>query len=83
MQNEIFGYVYENYLKDLYSDEKKGQYFTDPNVVEFMLNEIGYTKKNLIERHKNNQESLSIIDPSCGSGTFLYNATHRLSLIHI
>lgn len=78
VQNEIFGYVYENYLKDLYTDEKKGQYFTDPNVVEFMLNEIGYNQKELKQRYQNDKESISIIDPSCGSGTFLYNATNRI-----
>jgi len=78
VQNEIFGYVYENYLKDLYLNEKKGQYFTDPNVVEFMLNEIEYTKENLKNRFKMDKDSISIIDPSCGSGTFLYNATHRI-----
>mgnify|MGYP001194533899 CR=1 FL=1 len=78
VQNEIFGYVYENYLKDLYLDEKKGQYFTDPNVVEFMLNEMGYTRDNLQKHYGKNKDSLSIIDPSCGSGTFLYNATNRL-----
>ena len=78
VENEIFGYVYENYLKDLYLDEKKGQYFTDPHVVEFMLNEMGYTKENLQKRYAKDNDSLSIIDPSCGSGTFLYNATHRL-----
>ena len=27
VRTEIFGYIYENYLKDLYVDEKKGQYF--------------------------------------------------------
>jgi hypothetical protein len=78
VQNEIFGYVYENYLKDLYLDEKKGQYFTDPLVVEFMLDELGYTKENLKKKSKKNKDSLSIIDPSCGSGTFLYNATTRI-----
>lgn len=78
VQNEIFGYVYENYLKDLYLDEKKGQYFTDPNVVEFMLNEVGYTKEDLRKRLENDNDSISIIDPSCGSGTFLYNATYRI-----
>ncbi len=78
VQNEIFGYVYENYLKDLYLNEKKGQYFTDPHVVEFMLNEMGYTKENLQKRYAKDKDSLSIIDPSCGSGTFLYNATNRL-----
>jgi type I restriction-modification system DNA methylase subunit len=78
VKNEIFGYVYENYLKDLYLDEKKGQYFTDPLVVDFMLEEIGYTTDELKKRFANQKDSLSIIDPSCGSGTFLYNATHRL-----
>lgn len=78
VQNEIFGYVYENYLKDLYLNEKKGQYFTDPNVVGFMLNEMGYTKDVLKKRCTKEKDSISIIDPSCGSGTFLYNATARL-----
>ncbi len=78
VQNEIFGYVYENYLKDLYLNEKKGQYFTDPNVVDFMLSEIGFNKENLKNRYSNDKDSISIIDPSCGSGTFLYNATNRL-----
>ena len=78
VKNEIFGYVYENYLKDLYLDEKKGQYFTDPLVVDFMLDEIGYTESNLQKRFAKEKDSLSIIDPSCGSGTFLYNATNRL-----
>ncbi|MBM2816845.1 MAG: hypothetical protein HW421_3607 [Ignavibacteria bacterium] len=78
VQNEIFGYVYENYLKDLYLDEKKGQYFTDPNVVEFMLNEMGYTKENLRKRYSKDKDSISLVDPSCGSGTFLYNATYRI-----
>jgi len=78
VENEIFGYVYENYLKDLYIDEKKGQYFTDPLVVDFMLEQIGYTPENLKKRYAKDKDSISIIDPSCGSGTFLYNATHRL-----
>jgi len=78
VKNEIFGYVYENYLKDLYLDEKKGQYFTDPLVVDFMLEQIGYTNDQLKKRFAKDKESISIIDPSCGSGTFLYNATHRL-----
>jgi len=78
VKNEIFGYVYENYLKDLYLDEKKGQYFTDPLVVDFMLELIGYTTENLKKRFNKDKDSISIIDPSCGSGTFLYNATNRL-----
>lgn len=78
IQNEIFGYIYENYLKELYEDTKKGQYFTDPAIVNFMLNQIGYTSNNLTVRYKADQNSLSIIDPSCGSGTFLYSSVNSI-----
>jgi len=80
VKNDIFGFIYENYLKELYQDTQKGQYFTDPAIVNFMLDQIGYTKENLQKRATNNpeDESISIIDPACGSGTFLYSATDRL-----
>ena len=75
IRNDIFGFVYENYLKELYHDENKGQYFTDPAIVDFMLGELGYTEKAL---SKTDGENISIIDPSCGAGTFLYSATLRI-----
>jgi hypothetical protein len=80
VRNEIFGYIYENYLKELYEDTKKGQYFTDPAVVNFMLEQVGYTKEEIRKRVENEPDDnyLSLIDPSCGSGTFLYSATDRL-----
>ena len=78
IRNEIFGYIYENYLKELYEESKKGQYYTDPSVVNFMLNEVGYTPKNLKSRLKADANSISIIDPACGSGTFLYSAVGNL-----
>jgi hypothetical protein len=74
VQNDIFGAIYENYLKELY-DEQLGQYFTDPEVVNFMLEEIGYNAKE-IKRRKH--KDMSIIDPSCGSGTFLYSAIREI-----
>ena len=74
VKNDIFGAIYENYLKELY-DEQLGQYFTDPEVVNFMLSEIRYQSAEINRRkHKN----ISIIDPSCGSGTFLYSAIREL-----
>lgn len=76
LKNEIFGFIYENYLKDLYQDKNKGQYFTDPAVVNFMLKELGYTESEL-KRRKNANE-MSIIDPSCGAGTFLYSAVDKI-----
>jgi len=79
VKNEIFGFIYENYLKELYEDEKKGQYFTDPAVVNFMLQQIGYTEKEIKGKIENDQsDKLSIIDPSCGSGTFLYSAVDQI-----
>jgi len=80
VRNELFGYIYENYLKELYEDKNKGQYFTDPSVVEFMLDEIGYTKDEIKKRinEKPNSPDISIIDPACGSGTFLYSAAKRI-----
>ena len=74
VQNDIFGAIYENYLKELY-DEQLGQYFTDPEVVNFMLEEIGYNAKE-IKRRKH--RDISIVDPSCGSGTFLYSAIREI-----
>jgi hypothetical protein len=80
VRNELFGYIYENYLKELYEDKNKGQYFTDPAVVEFMLDEIGYTTDEIKKRIKEKPDNpdISIIDPACGSGTFLYNAAQRI-----
>jgi hypothetical protein len=74
LRNEIFGFIYENYLKELYGDKNKGQYFTDPEVVNLMLEEMGYTPEIL----KKQQDKLSIIDASCGAGTFLYSAVDRI-----
>lgn len=78
VQNEIFGYIYENYLKELYEEGKKGQYFTDPAVVNFMLEQVGYTPKDVKKRYGYDKDSISLIDPSCGSGTFLYAATDAI-----
>ncbi|MDD5696612.1 MAG: Eco57I restriction-modification methylase domain-containing protein [Candidatus Pacebacteria bacterium] len=80
VRNEIFGYIYENYLKELYEETQKGQYFTDPDVVNFMLEQIGY-KPEIIKQRLNNESGqgyISIIDPSCGSGTFLYSAVNQI-----
>lgn len=84
IKNDIFGFIYENYLKALYLDENKGQYFTDPAVVNFMLDEIGFTTEYIKNEYaqyradKTKEMKISIVDPSCGSGTFLYSAVDRI-----
>lgn len=78
IENEIFGYIYENYLKELYEEEQKGQYFTDPAIANFMLHQVGFTPETIKRKHNNDKDSISLIDPSCGSGTFLYGAVNAL-----
>jgi len=78
VQNDIFGYIYENYLKELYTEEKRGQYFTDPAVVNFMLQQVGFTPEEIIRRYQTDKDSISVIDPACGSGTFLYSSVNQL-----
>ena len=78
IQKEIFGYIYENYLKELYEEEKKGQYFTDPAVVNFMLQQVGFTPEEIRKQYQFDRNSISLIDPSCGSGTFLYSAVDSI-----
>ena len=59
VQNDIFGAIYENYLKELYEEQQLGQYFTDPAVVNFMLEEIGYSASEIKKRgHDNMSPSL-------------------------
>ncbi len=77
IENEIFGYIYENYLKELYEETKKGQYFTDPAVVNFMLQQMGFSPEQIKEKYKTDKNSISLIDPACGSGTFLYSAVNQ------
>jgi hypothetical protein len=80
VKNEIFGYVYENYLKELLLDEtQKGQFFTHPAVVDFMLDQIGFSPERIKQRYDNDRNSVSLIDPACGSGTFLYSAVSRVT----
>ncbi len=78
IENEIFGYIYENYLKELYAEGKKGQYFTDPAVVNFMLQQIDFSPERIKKRYQFDKNCISLIDPACGSGTFLYSAVNQI-----
>ncbi len=62
----------EDLLKMLYQElidpvdrSGLGEYYTPDWLAELILEDIGYT-------------SGSLLDPSCGSGTFLFTAIHRL-----
>ncbi len=69
---DLIGDLYEHYLNE---DERKekGQYYTPHYIVEFILNRVGFFGK---IKGKISQKTL--LDPSCGSGSFLVEAAIRI-----
>ncbi|TKX65206.1 Eco57I restriction-modification methylase domain-containing protein, partial [Halorubrum sp. SP9] len=70
VNRDILGHVYEDYLP---KQERKelGEYYTPLEVVQFMLDSVDYSSNEGIGRKK-------VLDPACGSGTFLTEVTERL-----
>lgn len=70
VNRDILGHVYEDYLP---KQERKelGEYYTPIEVVRFMLDTIEYRPSEDIGEKK-------VLDPACGSGTFLTEVTERL-----
>ncbi|WP_435066028.1 Eco57I restriction-modification methylase domain-containing protein [Halobaculum sp. EA56] len=70
VNRDILGHIYEDYLPQ---EERKelGEYYTPIEVIRYMLDETGYKANKGIGRQK-------ILDPACGSGGFLTEATERL-----
>ena len=70
VNRDILGDVYQGYLPP---DERKrlGEFYTPTEVIEYILDAVGYNPENEIRGKK-------ILDPACGSGSFLVEATQRL-----
>ena len=70
VNRDILGDVYQGYLP---TEERKllGEFYTPTEVVEYILDAVGYKAENEIRGKK-------ILDPACGSGSFLVEATQRL-----
>jgi len=70
VNKDILGDVYQGYLP---ADERKrlGEFYTPREVVEYILDILSYKPQNEIRKKK-------ILDPACGSGGFLVEATRRL-----
>ncbi|MFN5515845.1 MAG: N-6 DNA methylase [Cyanobacteriota bacterium] len=72
VDSDIVGTVYSTYV-DRKEKKDKGQYYTPPEIVNYILDEVGYqTGAGIIGANKR------LIDPACGSGSFLVEATKRL-----
>ncbi len=70
VDRDILGNLYEKYLP---SGERKklGEFYTPVEVIDFILNSVGYTYNGDIERR-------DLLDPACGSGGFIVRAARNL-----
>ena len=69
---DLIGTIYNSYVARKEKREK-GQYYTPPEVVSYILDEVGYvTGSAIVGEHRR------LIDPACGSGSFLVAAARRL-----
>jgi len=69
---DLIGDLYEHYLNE---DERKdkGQYYTPHYIVEFILNRVGF-----YDSIKGKIFTKTLLDPACGSGSFLVEAAIRI-----
>jgi len=70
VNRDILGDVYQEYLPPA-ERKRLGEFYTPVEVVRYILDAVGYTPKNRIE-------DKLLLDPACGSGTFLVEAAKRL-----
>ncbi|HLL80452.1 MAG TPA: N-6 DNA methylase, partial [Ktedonobacteraceae bacterium] len=67
--NDLLGFTYEAFI-DRMARNQKGHFLTPPAIVEFMLDRAGYDTSAIIGEN--------LLDPACGSGSFLVHAARRL-----
>ncbi|APX98528.1 hypothetical protein BB347_17620 (plasmid) [Natronorubrum daqingense] len=72
VDRDVLGHLYQEHLPP---EERKalGEFYTPVAVVDLILDSVGYTVDKQLEK-----EEYDLIDPACGSGTFLVRAANRL-----
>lgn len=70
VDSDIIGTIYNTYVNRKEKREK-GQYYTPSEIVNYILDSVGYTGTAMLGSQKR------LIDPSCGSGSFLVAAARR------
>lgn len=81
IHGDVIGAFFEEILRFGFKQDK-GMYFTHANIVKFMLNALdidGLTKKTWENATHPENRLPYIIDPACGSGTFLLNAMNHVT----
>lgn len=69
---DVLGHLYEEHL-DPQERKELGEFYTPTSIVDYILDQVGYTAAEPIEL-----KEYDLLDPACGSGTFLVRATKRL-----
>ncbi len=67
--SDVLGFTYESFIERV-ARNKKGHFLTPPGIVEFMLDRADYRGPSIIGE--------TVLDPACGSGSFLVHAIRRL-----
>jgi type I restriction-modification system DNA methylase subunit len=65
LRGDILGNLYQSYF-DPETRLALGEFYTPPEVVDFILDAVGYAGPQVIVSR--------LLDPACGSGTFLVHA---------
>ena len=68
--SDVLGRLYQEYF-DPITRKALGEFYTPPEIVEYILDRVGYRIGENISLGK------TIVDPACGSGTFLIKALNR------
>lgn len=73
IDRDIFGEMYQQCL-DAEKRKRLGSFYTPPSAVRFLLDYSGFTS----EENNIKTGDEPVLDPACGSGTFVLEAMHRL-----
>jgi len=68
LSGDLLGQLYQSYF-DPETRRALGEFYTPPEVVEFILDHVGYQGPKVLTQR--------LLDPACGSGTFLVHALRR------
>lgn len=82
-EDDVLGAFFEGIVRTGFKQEK-GQFFTHTNIVRFMLYALDLDEWAIEAINGTSPRLLYIIDPSCGSGTFLIEAMKLItkSVLH-
>jgi len=70
VRRDVFKHVYQHHM-DSTERKKIGEYYTPDEVVDYILDGVGFVASKDLRQNE-------LIDPACGSGTFLVEAINRV-----